>query len=161
MIQHPTIAAALAEQRRAAFMAEAETARLAREARAARNGGDRSAKWPAALASRRAGSPASQPPAAAWPACAPRAPVERVRRARWPARSPRPNQSARSLHPQHPKHHPHGSRKCPDLVSGTITAGSSQEGTVTALAVITVTSVVFLEGTAAGPASTKRKSTLA
>jgi hypothetical protein len=47
MIQHPTIAAALAEQRRAAFMAEAETARLAREARAARNGGDRSARWPA------------------------------------------------------------------------------------------------------------------
>ena len=34
-------------------------------------------------------------------------------------------------------------------------------GTVTALTVITVTSVVFLEGTAAGPASTKRKSTLA
>jgi hypothetical protein len=30
---------------RSAFMAE--TARLAREARAARNGGDRSAKWPA------------------------------------------------------------------------------------------------------------------
>ena len=47
MIQHPTIAAALAEQRRAGFMAEAETARLAREARAARNGGDRSARWPA------------------------------------------------------------------------------------------------------------------
>lgn len=47
MIQHPTIAADLAEQRRAAFMAEAETARQAREARAARNGGDRSAKWPA------------------------------------------------------------------------------------------------------------------
>jgi hypothetical protein len=46
MIQHPTIAAALAEQRRAAFMAEAETARQAREARAARNGGDRSAKRP-------------------------------------------------------------------------------------------------------------------
>jgi hypothetical protein len=47
MIQHPTIATALAEQRRATFMAEAETARLAREARAARTGGDRSAKWPA------------------------------------------------------------------------------------------------------------------
>jgi hypothetical protein len=47
MIQHPTITAALADQRRAAFMAEAQTARLAREARAARNGGDRSAKWPA------------------------------------------------------------------------------------------------------------------
>jgi hypothetical protein len=46
MIQHPTIAAALAEQRRAAFMAEAETARQAREARAARNGGDRGAKRP-------------------------------------------------------------------------------------------------------------------
>jgi hypothetical protein len=44
MIQHPTIAAALGEQRRTAFMAEAETARQAREARAARNGGDRSAK---------------------------------------------------------------------------------------------------------------------
>ena len=47
MIQHPTITAALADQRRAAFMAEAQTARLAREARAARNGGDRSANWPA------------------------------------------------------------------------------------------------------------------
>ena len=49
MIQHPTIAAALAEQRRAAFMAEAEKARLVREARAARNGGDRSANRPARL----------------------------------------------------------------------------------------------------------------
>jgi hypothetical protein len=38
MIQHPTIAAALAEQRRAAFMAEAETARQARIARTARDG---------------------------------------------------------------------------------------------------------------------------
>jgi hypothetical protein len=38
MIQHPTIAAALAEQRRAAFMAEAETARQARTARTARTG---------------------------------------------------------------------------------------------------------------------------
>jgi hypothetical protein len=44
MIQHPTIAAALADQRRAAFMAEAETARLAREARTARDG---STTWPA------------------------------------------------------------------------------------------------------------------
>src|SRR5262249_26313108 len=34
MIQHPTIATALAEQRRAAFMAEAETARRAHAARA-------------------------------------------------------------------------------------------------------------------------------
>ena len=40
MIQHPAIAAAIAEQRRAAFMAEAETARLAREARTARHGGN-------------------------------------------------------------------------------------------------------------------------
>jgi hypothetical protein len=40
MIQHPTIAAALAEQRRAAFMAEAETARQARTARTARDGGN-------------------------------------------------------------------------------------------------------------------------
>jgi hypothetical protein len=40
MIQHPTIAAAVADQRRAAFMAEAETARLAREARSARHGGN-------------------------------------------------------------------------------------------------------------------------
>ena len=40
MIQHPTIAAALAEQRRAAFMAEAETARQARTARTARSTGD-------------------------------------------------------------------------------------------------------------------------
>ena len=44
MMQHPTIALALGQQRHAAFIAEAETARLAREARAARNGGDRSAK---------------------------------------------------------------------------------------------------------------------
>jgi hypothetical protein len=44
MIQHPTITAALADQRRAAFMAEAETARLAREARTARNG---RTTWPA------------------------------------------------------------------------------------------------------------------
>jgi len=38
MIQHPTIAAALAEQRRAAFMADAETARQARTARSAADG---------------------------------------------------------------------------------------------------------------------------
>jgi hypothetical protein len=44
MIQHPTITAALADQRRAAFMAQAETARLAREARTARNG---RTTWPA------------------------------------------------------------------------------------------------------------------
>src|SRR5262249_10265496 len=46
MIQHPTIAAALADQRRITLMAEADTARLVREARAARHGRDRSAKWP-------------------------------------------------------------------------------------------------------------------
>jgi hypothetical protein len=40
MIQHPTIAAALADQRRAAFMAEAETARQASIARTARSTGD-------------------------------------------------------------------------------------------------------------------------
>jgi hypothetical protein len=40
MIQHPTIAAALADQRRAAFMAEAETARQARTARSARSARD-------------------------------------------------------------------------------------------------------------------------
>ena len=44
--------------------------------------------------------------------------------------------------------------------SGTLTAGRSQGGTVTALTSITVTSVVFLAGTTAGPASTKRKTTL-
>ena len=54
MIQHPTIAAALAEQRRAAFMAEAETARQARTARSAHSAGDgngsstRAARWFAA-----------------------------------------------------------------------------------------------------------------
>lgn len=54
MIQHPTIAAALADQRRAAFMAEAETARLAREARTARDGGNGRTTWPARwLAARR------------------------------------------------------------------------------------------------------------
>ena len=40
MIQHPSITAAVADQRRAAFMAEAETDRLAREARTARHGGN-------------------------------------------------------------------------------------------------------------------------
>lgn len=44
MMQHPTIASALGKERHAAFLAEAEKARLVREARAARNGGDRSAK---------------------------------------------------------------------------------------------------------------------
>jgi len=44
MMQHPTIALALGQQRHATFIAEAENARLAREARAARHGGDRSAK---------------------------------------------------------------------------------------------------------------------
>jgi hypothetical protein len=44
MIQHPTIAAALAEQRRAAFMAEAETARLARTARSAGDGNGSTAR---------------------------------------------------------------------------------------------------------------------
>ena len=47
MIQHPSITAALAEQRRAAFMAEAENARLARTARAARGAGNGSTTWPA------------------------------------------------------------------------------------------------------------------
>jgi sarcosine oxidase gamma subunit len=46
MIQHPTIAAAVAEQRRAAFMAEAEAARLARATRTARAGGSGSATGP-------------------------------------------------------------------------------------------------------------------
>jgi len=46
MMQHPTIAAALGQERHAAFIAEAERARLVREARAARNSGDRSAKRP-------------------------------------------------------------------------------------------------------------------
>jgi hypothetical protein len=46
MMQHPTIAAALGQERHAAFIAEAERARLVREARAVRNGGDRSAKRP-------------------------------------------------------------------------------------------------------------------
>jgi hypothetical protein len=54
MIQHPVIAAALAEQRRAAFMAEAETARLARATRTARDGGNGGATGPARwFASRR------------------------------------------------------------------------------------------------------------
>src|SRR5262249_23602871 len=100
--------------------------------------------------SRRAGCSASQPPATAWPACALRAPVEAARRARGTAGFPRRDQPARAFHPQHPKHHPHGGRKCPELVSGTLTADSSHEGTVTALTVITVTSTVFLGETAAG-----------
>ena len=47
MMQHPSIAAALGQERHAAFIAEAERARLVREARAARHGGDHSAKGPA------------------------------------------------------------------------------------------------------------------
>ena len=43
MIQHPTIAAALAQQHRATLMAEAGTARLAR---AARDGGNGRPGWP-------------------------------------------------------------------------------------------------------------------
>ena len=46
MMQHPTIAEALGQERHAAFIAEAERARLVREARAVHNGGDRSAKRP-------------------------------------------------------------------------------------------------------------------
>jgi hypothetical protein len=46
MMQHPTIAGALGKERHAAFLAEAEKARLVREARAARNGGGRSTKSP-------------------------------------------------------------------------------------------------------------------
>jgi len=42
MYQHPTIAKALAEQRRATLVAEAESVRLAR---AARNGRPRPARW--------------------------------------------------------------------------------------------------------------------
>ena len=49
MIQHPTIATALAEQRRAAFMAEAETDRMARTARDGSNGSTTGpARWFAA-----------------------------------------------------------------------------------------------------------------
>ena len=47
MMQHPTIAGALGKERHAAFLAEAEKARLVREARAARNGSDRGAMRPA------------------------------------------------------------------------------------------------------------------
>jgi len=43
---HPTVAAALAGQRRADLMAQAETARLARTARSAGNGSGRTS-WPA------------------------------------------------------------------------------------------------------------------
>jgi hypothetical protein len=49
MMQHPSIAAALGQERHAAFIAEAERARLVREARAARHGGDRSSKRPVRL----------------------------------------------------------------------------------------------------------------
>ena len=49
MYNHPAFAAALAEQRSRALIAEARSARLARAARAARDGGDggteRSARW--------------------------------------------------------------------------------------------------------------------
>ena len=59
MIQHPTIAAALAEQRRATLMADAETARLAR---AARDSGDGTSRWPVRWFPpyRRPGTPAAQ-----------------------------------------------------------------------------------------------------
>ena len=46
MMQHPSIALALGQQRHAAFLAEAEKARLARAARAAGDG-DGSTRWPA------------------------------------------------------------------------------------------------------------------
>lgn len=49
MYNHPAFAAALAEQRSRALIAEARSARRARAARAARDGGDggteRSARW--------------------------------------------------------------------------------------------------------------------
>jgi hypothetical protein len=45
------------------------------------------------------------------------------------------------------------------LVSGTLTADSSPGGTVTALAAITVATVVFWGRTLAGSASTKRETT--
>ena len=45
MMQHPSLALVLGQQRHAAFIAEAERDRLAREARAARHGGDH-ARWP-------------------------------------------------------------------------------------------------------------------
>jgi len=49
MIQHPSITAAVAEQRRAAFMAEAESTRLARTARHGGQGSTaRPARWFAA-----------------------------------------------------------------------------------------------------------------
>ena len=59
MIQHPTIAAALAEQRRATLMAEAGTARLAR---AARDGGNGRSRRPVRWFStdRRPGTPGAQ-----------------------------------------------------------------------------------------------------
>src|SRR5690349_18938890 len=60
-----------------------------------------------------------------------------------------PNQSTHYSHTHH--HHPHGGRKCPDLVSGTLTADSSQEGMVTALAVITVASATSLGGPPQAP----------
>jgi hypothetical protein len=44
MMQHPTIALALGQQRQAAFIAEADRDRLVRQARAARHGDDRSAR---------------------------------------------------------------------------------------------------------------------
>ena len=53
MIQHPTIAAALAEQRRAAFIAEAETARQARTARSTGNGNGSTARAARRFAARR------------------------------------------------------------------------------------------------------------
>jgi hypothetical protein len=53
MIQHPTIAAALAEQRRAAFIAEAETTRQARTARSADDGNGSTARAARRFAARR------------------------------------------------------------------------------------------------------------
>ena len=47
MIQHPAIATALAQQRRATFMAQAQTARLARQARTPRHRGHGRATGPA------------------------------------------------------------------------------------------------------------------
>lgn len=69
MVQHSAIAAALADQRRRALVAEAETARMVRAGR------DGSTMWPASWFRARR-HPAYRLSAAGWRACAPLALAE-------------------------------------------------------------------------------------
>ena len=153
MIQHPTIAAALAEQRRAAFMAEAETARQAREARAARNGGDRFLPAPALCAPRKLFHiPTTH---SRWPATAP---------ALKPATLGAGNPLIQVGFSQLISHirnieTSHTGAENVEIWSGTHRRPAAKGATVRPRS-DHVISVAFLAGPPANPASTKRKTTL-